>query len=376
MRVRPFRIILLLVLFTTCHKKEVILPPNPAPVPVGIDSFIRGVDLSFTPEIRSAGTIFKYNNVANNILSILKNRGINTVRLRLWYSPASGHSNLQEVVSFATEITNIGLSVYLDIHYSDTWADPGNQTKPAAWQSLSFAHLKDSVYSYTKRVVQACADAGAKPAIVQIGNETNSGFLWNEGKVGGSYNVNWPNYAALLKSGIQAVKDVDPGIKTMIHFAGTSGADWFFSNLQSQAVNYDYIGLSYYPVWHGKDLDILKQDLTALVNTYNKPLIIAETAYPFTLGWNDYTNNTIGLADQIIPAYAASLSGQANFIAALIKKIRSLPNSKGAGICYWAPDWVAFRGPTATNGSSGENLALFDFNNNAVPALDSLGISK
>ena len=375
--VRPLRIILLLFLFTNCHKKEVIPPPTaPAPVPVGTDSFIRGVDLSFTPEIRSAGTLFKYNNVVGNILSIVKDRGINTVRLRLWYSPASSHSNLQEIIGFATEIKNMGLAVYLDIHYSDTWADPGNQTKPAAWQSLSFTQLKDSMYSYTKRVVKACSDAGAKPSIVQIGNETNSGFLWDDGRVGGSYNVNWPNYAALLKSGIQAVKDVDPGIKTMIHFAGSSGADWFFSNLQSQTVNYDYIGLSYYPVWHGKDLDILSQDLTALVNTYNKPIIIAETAYPFTLGWNDYTNNIIGLTNQLIPAYAASLSGQANFISALIKKIRSLPNSKGAGICYWAPDWVAFKGPIATNGSVWENLALFDFNNNAVPALDSLGGSK
>lgn len=366
-------ILALLAGIVACNKPKPSPAPDPAPIPPAARTIMRGVDLSYTPEIRSVGTVYKYNNTAGDILDICKARGINTVRLRLWYNPASSRSGLSEVLNFATEIKNKGLYVYLDIHYSDTWADPGVQTKPAAWQSLSLAALNDSVYRYTKRVVQAFSDAGAKPLIVQIGNETNSGFLWSDGRVGGAYDVNWPAYANLVKQGIRGVKEVDPAIKTMIHFAGYSGADWFFGNLRTQAVDYDYIGISYYPIWHGKDLAQLSQNLNSLASNFNKPIIIAETNYAFTLGWNDQTNNLIGLPDQLIPAYPASPAGQASFMGSLIRVIYSVPNAMGQGVCYWAPDMVAYRGTTATNGSAFENIALFDFANNALPALDSLG---
>lgn len=350
-----------------CTKNSSSKKPNGAAV------FIRGVDLSFTPEIRTTSTLFKYKNAEKDILSVCKEVGINTVRLRLWYSPVTKHSGLAEVTEFANEIKSKGLNILLDIHYSDTWADPGKQSKPMAWNSITVATLHDSIYAYTKRVVQLLADAGAKPAIVQVGNEINSGFLWDDGRIGGVFDPNWSNFTKLIKQGIKAVKDVDPDIKTMIHFAGYEDADWFYKQIKDQGVDYDYMGISYYPMFHGKDIDRMYQKLSSLVTTFNKQLIIVETSYPFTLGWNDYTHNLLGSSDQLIPAYPATEVGQAQFVTALIKRLKALPGNKGVGLIYWAPDWVAYRGSTALDGSSAENQALFNFSNNAVPAFDSLG---
>lgn len=346
--------------------------PTPTPAPLNTD-FIRGVDLSFTPEIIAVGTVFKDNNQPKDIVQIFKDKGINTVRLRVWHTPVDAHSSLQEVLDFAKTLNAKGFNIWLDIHYSDTWADPSNQTKPAAWKNASFSVLKDSIYQYTSNTVQAFKSAGITLKIVQIGNETNSGFLWDLGKVGGTFDSNWGNYALLVKEGLRAVKDVSSTTKTMLHFAGFDSADWFFSNITAQTVSFDYIGLSYYPVWHGKSLDALQTSLTSLINKYQKPIIIAETSYPFTLGWNDYTNNVVGNSSQLIPAYDATPDGQNAYTKALFEVMRNLPSKQGLGICWWAPEWVSFKGPTATNGSDAENLTLFDFNNNALPALTSLG---
>ena len=338
--------------------------------------FIRGVDLSFTPEILLAGTQFKDNNQTKDLVQIFKDKGINTVRLRLWHTPVDAHSSLQEVIDFAKILNATGLNIWLDIHYSDTWADPGNQSLPAAWKNASLTDLKDSVYQYTSSTIQTFNKAGITLKIVQIGNETNSGFLWGLGKVGGIFDSNWSNYALLVKQGIQAVKDKSSSTKTLIHFAGYNGADWFYSNLAAQNVSYDYIGLSYYPVWHGKSFDSLYTSLTSLITKYHKPVIIAETSYPFTLLWNDNTNNLVGSASQLIPAYDATPDGQNAYTKAMIDLMASLPNQQGLGICWWAPEWVSFKGPNATNCSTSENLTLFDFNNNSLPALTSLGAYK
>lgn len=350
----------------------VVAPPIP-PVATLNPDFIRGVDLSFTPEILAATTQFKDNGQTKDLLQICKDKGINTVRLRVWYNPVDTHSSTAEAVEFAKTVTAKGLNVWLDIHFSDTWADPAHQSLPAAWKNLGFTVLKDSIYQYTSRTVQAFKSVGISLKIVQIGNETNSGFLWDLGRVGGSFDTNWGNYAALVKEGIRAVKDVSSSTKTMIHFAGIDGSDWFFNNISQQAISYDYIGLSYYPFWHGKNLDAIASGMNTLISKYQKPIIIAETSYPFTLGWNDYTNNIVGTSSQLIPAYDATPDGQNAYTKALINMMKNLPGQQGLGICWWAPEWVSFKGPTATNGSTWENLTLFDFSNNALPALTSFG---
>ena len=330
--------------------------PEPTPIPTE-DSFIRAADLSFLPEIEAAGVSFKYNNVVQDPLLTLKNAGVNYIRIRLWNNPINGHSNLSEVKQLATKVRTHGMKVWLTVHYSDTWADPGNQTKPVAWQNLNFSDLKSAVSVYTTQVVTEI-----KPEIIQIGNETNDGFLWPEGKL----STNETQYLELTNTAISSVKTANSATKIMLHFAGISNsADWYFNKVKN--LNYDYIGISYYPVYHGTSLTDLKTKLTTLSQTYNKKIILAETSYPFTLSWNDWTNNVVGQSNQLVAGYDATASGQKNYILAIKSLVKSVPN--GSGFCYWGGEWVAFKGNQATNGSTWENQALWDFNNNALEAI-------
>jgi len=318
---------------------------------------IRSADMSYLPLIESEGTLYKHNNVAQDAITTLKNAGCNTIRMRLWYSPTDAHCGFAEVKALAARVRSAGLKVWLTVHYSDTWADPGNQAKPAAWQSMSFIDMKSAVATYTTQIMTEI-----NPDIIQIGNETNDGMLWPEGKL----SAHEDQYKQLVTAATTAIRAKSDTAKIMLHFAGINGADWYFSKVSS--LDFDYIGLSYYPVWHGKSLDALKNTMNTLGQLYNKKVVIAETAYPFTLGYNDYTNNIVGLENQLITTYPATAAGQKNYLLAIKSMIDE--STSGIGFSYWGSEWVAFRGPTATNGSSFENQALWDFNNNALPALD------
>lgn len=318
---------------------------------------MRGADLSFLPEVEGAGAeFFASNDAPANVVTLLKSRGCNTIRMRLWHTPSANHSTLDEVETMADRVRAAGMKVYLSLHYSDTWADPGNQAKPGAWNGLSLADLKDSVYLYTKKVM-----ARIDPDYIQIGNEINGGMLWEDGRI-----ANLANFFALVKEGCRAAREVKPAAKIMIHFAGTDNADWFFAQVKNQGVDYDLVGLSYYPVWHGLSLETLKARVNTLITDTGKPVVIAETAYPFTLGWNDNTNNIVGLSSQLVTGYPATPEGQKNFLLAIKSMLKQ--NVKGAGFCYWGAEWVAFRGPAALDGSAAENQALFSFANKELPA--------
>ena len=352
-------VIVLFFVLAACKKNNNPSPTNPGNPSSGQQTIIRGADLSFLPEITEAGTTFyDSTGVATDPLTIFKDNGCNTVRIRLWYQPATVHSSFSEVLAFSKTIHAAGMNVWLDIHYSDTWADQGHQAKPASWVNLSTSVLEDSVYQYTKRVVGAI-----QPEFVQIGNEINDGFLWNNGKTN-----NTNTFIALLNQGIKAAREADDSTKIIIHFAGYKGAFWFYRLLQSHNVNYDIIGISYYPWWHGKDMNVMEDSLSRLSTVFNKKVVIAETAYPFTLGWNDLTNNTIGDSSQLIPQFPATPQGQKNYLMSLRQVLNKNPYNMG--FCYWEPDWVAFKGTQATNGSSWENLTLFDFQNKVLPGMD------
>jgi arabinogalactan endo-1,4-beta-galactosidase len=247
------------------------------------------------------------------------------------------------------------MKVWLSVHFSDTWADPGNQAKPAAWNGISFSRLKDSVSVYTKKIVTEI-----NPDYIQIGNEINSGFLFPEGSLN---NLN--QLKELLTAGTQAVRANAPNCKIMLHCAGYDVADYFFSTLSS--IDYDIMAVSYYPIWHGKDLNQLKTVLTNLSSSKNKPVVIAEVAYPFTFDYNDFTNNIIGDNSQIISTYPATREGQKNFLLQVKNIINAIP--RGVGFCYWGAEWISMYGPTATNGSSWENQALWGFDNKALPVI-------
>ena len=239
-----FTITVITILFYSCSKDSPTPTPTPNPNPTSTD-FIRAADLSFLPLIESEGTIYKHNGTSENALTTLKNAGCNAVRIRLWKDPSDSHSGLAEVKALALRAKNAGLKVWLTVHYSDTWADPANQTKPVAWQSLSFADLKIAVASYTTTVLNEI-----QPDIYQIGNETNDGMLWPEGKL----STNENQYLQLVQVATSTIRNVSPTTKIMLHYAGIdAGATYYFNKVAS--VDYDYIGLSYYPIWHGKVLN-------------------------------------------------------------------------------------------------------------------------
>lgn len=369
----------ILIMLAACSKNNggqtspvvtppVVTPPVTDTTPV---LTIRGADLSFLPEIEQAGTTFYDSTGAKPALDIFKEYGCNLVRVRLWHTPAGVHSALPEVLAFCKKIQQSGLQILLDLHYSDTWADPSHQSTPAAWAGLSLSVLNDSVKAYSQHVIEQLKAQNTMPAIVQVGNEINAGMLWNNGKVNSSTDANWVNFAGLVKSGIAGVKAADAGnaIAIMLHYAETDGAADFYNNMKTNAVPYDIIGLSYYPWWGTKDLSVVSTQLNQLAVNFNKKIFIAETAYPWTLQWNDYTNNNVGETGQLITNYQATPAGQLQFLQKLKTIITSVPNKLGLGYCYWAPDWVAFKGPTATDGSSWENLAMFDFTGKALPAM-------
>ncbi len=342
--------LLLLLCLAACQK--------PAPEKPKEKFFIRSADLSKLPEWEEKGAVFRTaSGQREEALQIFRSAGLNIVRIRLWVNPSGVHSSLKEVTAFSQKIQSMGLKVWLDLHYSDTWADPGKQTKPETWQNLSFTQLEDTVYAYTLRVVTRI-----HPQFVQIGNEINNGFLWDDGK------IDHPeHFIALLQKGTSAVRHTDTAIRIILHYAGYYGAETFFSLLQKYHADYDLIGLSYYPWWHGKSLDVLQQTILRLQTAHHKAVVLAETAYPFTLAWNDNTNNFVGNRQQLIADYPPTPEGQKTFLLALRSIIETTPY--GGGLCYWEPEWVTIKQAGNTTGSPWENMALFNFQNRAMSSM-------
>lgn len=346
-----YYLILFLLLFSCSKKGDTPFEQEKYP-------FILSADLSALPLIESKNIVF-YNadNEAEDMLTTLKNNGINTVRLRLWHRPQNTNSSFNEVKTFSETLHSMGFKVWLSVHYSDTWADPGHQSVPQVWEDIAYEVLKDSINNYTTRIIQEI-----KPDIFQIGNEINPGFLLPYGDIN-----NASQFLDLLKTASQAIRNSSDVCKIMIHYAGINNPESFFHKIES--LDYDIIGLSFYPIWHGKDLDELSNTINNLSDNYNKSIAIAETAYPFTLNWNDYTNNIVGLEEQLIlPDYPASPQGQKNFISTIINIVKN--DSLGFGVSYWGGELIAFNGPTSENGSPWENQAFYDFNNKVLPVIE------
>jgi beta-galactosidase len=184
-----------------------------------------------------------------------------------------GFCGLGYTKQMAARAKKYGMKLLLNFHYSDYWADPQQQNKPLAWKDLDFNTLKDSLKSYTKRVLIALRDQGTLPEMVQVGNEINHGMLWPDGHIG-----NLDNLAELLKAGVEGVREVDPSIVVMMHIAlggQNREATFWLDNMIARGVDFDIIGLSYYPRWHGT-LDDLKFNLNTLAKRYKKDLNVLE----------------------------------------------------------------------------------------------------
>jgi len=338
------------------------------------NEFMKGVDLSMLKQVEDNGGLF-YDNV-NQIDPIqeFNSKGINTVRLKIWHNPLLNYNDLESVLEIAERVKNADLDLLLDFHYSDTWADPSNQNKPAAWENLNFDTLCDSIEQYSRYVITKLKNQNTLPKYVQIGNETDCGFLWPDGYVCGESNndIQWNKLRDLFMHAIEGVNtalDFEDSLKIISHVS--SGGNWFFGNLLEEDIPIDILAISYYPMWHGTLAD-LNQNINMLATQFGKPVLVVETAYPFTLSWNDNTNNILGLETQLLDGYEASEEGQFLFLYDLISLVHD--NDFGYGICYWAPDWIS----TSQFGSPWENQALFDFDGqllDAVSVFDDANVS-
>ncbi len=289
---------------------------------VPMDTFAKGADVSWLPQMEKSGFKF-YDDLGNqkDCLDILKEHGMNTIRLRTWVNPSNdpynGHCSTAETVEMAVRAKNKGFRLMIDFHYSDTWSDPANQKKPAAWQKHSFEELKEDIYNYTYEVMVELKNAGITPEWVQIGNEINPGMLLPDGS-----SENMGKLTQFINKGYEAVKKVSPETLAIIHIA--SGADtdvcrWFFDGLKENKAEYDVIGLSYYPYWDKKSyketIDTLIFNMNDMVKRYDKKVMIVETG-----GQDSEEEDTY------------------NMLSEEIKKVREINEGKGLGVLYWEPE--------------------------------------
>jgi arabinogalactan endo-1,4-beta-galactosidase len=330
------------VLLSGCSNKNSSTPTNPDE-----PFFAKGADVSWVTEMEAAGVKFyNSNGVEQACMQILKDKGMNSIRLRAWVNPAKGWNNTKDVVVKAKRAKNLGMKLMIDFHYADDWADPGKQPKPDAWSSLSFTDLKTALYNYTKGVMDTLKMNDLTPDWVQVGNETNDGMLWEDGRASKSMG----NFAQLVKSGYDAVKAVSPATLVIVHLS--NGFDnslfrWMFDGLKQNGATLDIIGMSLYPSYapspYTNHWDSVNQqcllNMKDMVSRYQTPVMIVEVGMPY---------------DQ--PGAAKS------FIADIIAKTKSLSNNMGLGVFYWEPECY--------NKWNGYTLGAFDNSGKPTIALD------
>jgi len=250
-------------------------------VPKKVADKILGADISFLPELENRGMKFSDNGTPGDAIEIMKAHGFNYIRLRIFnepanpkgYSPNKGFCDLAHTEAMAKRIKAAGMKFLLDFHYSDYWADPQQQNKPAAWVGQDFTTLKKSLHDYTVKVMQALKDQGTTPDMVQVGNEINHGMVWPDGAIN-----NLDSLAQLIYAGVTAVKEVSPSTTIMLHIAlggQNQEARFFLDNMKARNVPFDVIGLSYYPRWHGT-LEDLKNNMADLAKRYPQQVMVAE----------------------------------------------------------------------------------------------------
>ena len=345
---KNFKIILPLLLsflfFTSCNSQTNV-DQTPTPIPT-ISAFAKGADVGWLPQMEATGyKFYDTDGKQKDCLQLLKDRGINTIRLRVWVNPsndkASGHCSPAETVTMAVRAKKLGMRIMIDFHYSDSWADPGKQTKPAAWVNHTFLELQNDVYNHTFEVLNLLKAAGVTPEWVQVGNEIPGGMLWPDGK-----SSNFGQLAQLLNKGYDAVKAVNTKIKVIVHVdEGNNNAKfrWFFDNATANNVKYDVIGLSYYPYWIKSDYKVtiadLANNLNDMASRYDKEVMVVEVGGDFTLVQNTY-----------------------DMLAATIKAVKAVPNNKGLGVIYWEPQ--------GEKSWSGYQLNAWQSDGKPSPALD------
>ena len=338
-------------------------------IPQEEPSFYYGADLSYVNEMLDCDAVYKNaTGTAKDPYKIFSEAGANLVRVRLWHNPTwTLYSNYEDVKKTIKRAKVEGMHVLLDFHYSDTWADPASQVIPAAWE----AQIKNKeilgglLYDYTYKILADLAVLYLLPEIVQVGNETNRMILQKEGE---NASMDWDRNAFLINKGIKAVRDIaiekNKEIGVMLHIAQPENGLWWFKQATDAGIiDYDWIGLSYYPIWSDYKLDNVGPVFKTLIDTYKKRLMVVETAYPFTLENNDPANNILN-ESALISGYPATQQGQLDYM----KKLEDVINSSGGeGLVYWEPAWVSTKCSTLWGqGSHWDNATFFDFENKAT----------
>jgi arabinogalactan endo-1,4-beta-galactosidase len=312
--------------------------------------YAAGADLSFLKQAEDRGTQFKDNGKTAPGLQIFKDHGYNWIRLRLFHTPTDLPNNLAYTIATAQAAKKLGFKFLLDYHYSDTWADPGKQFIPKAWASMTHAELVEAVFDYTKETITAFREAGVLPEMVQIGNEITNGMMWPDGRLP----QNWDNFAALIKAGVAGVEaGKGNNAKPLIMIHIDKGGDRvktkaFFDKLNTYRADFDIIGQSFYPWWHGSLLD-LHENLVFMAREYHKDIIVVEAAYNWTPG--EYTKKA--------GPFAETPEGQRDFLDELNRMVLSTPDGLGKGVFWWEP---AVTGGLMRRG-------MFDKEYNALPVM-------
>lgn len=320
--------------------------------------FYKGMDISSLPECLAQGMrVRDLDGTETEAFALLEKYGVNAVRLRIWHTPANepfsgGYCDLAHTIEMAKQARAHGMRLLLDFHYSDFWADPAKQKKPKAWEDLGGAALEEAVFSYTKDVLEQMKAQGVLPDMVQIGNEIRSGLLFPDGEL-----PDWAGMVRLVNAGIRGARAAagPDELEVMIHLDQGGRyfylKDWFTKALENGLEDFDLIGLSYYPFWHGTFRD-LKTTLERLVSDYGKPVMIVETAH----AWRIAEHGFIDRVQERIAGVPATPEGQRRVLELVEQIVAAVPDGRGLGLYYWEPLSM----PRDGHGGWGENMGLLD----------------
>lgn len=364
------------------------------------DDFIIGVDMSSILDVLAKGGVFyNANGEEQDVFEILKDYGVNYVRIRLWHNPTNeqglgfggGNNDTNTGIEIAKRAARVGMRIALDFHYSDFWADPSKQSIPRAWTGFTDEQVVDAIYTYTKDTLKAFEKAGVRPHMVQIGNEINNGMVYPNGNIA---TRGYRRLAMFLNAGLKAVKEISPKIQTVIHLAEGASEQrltYFFDKMVENNVEFDIIGLSYYSFWHGT-LEKFQQTLAALEARYPQQIAVMEYSYGYTDYSNEFSANIYSSEMESEGGYKTSMQGQASYIRDVNAAVASIES--GIGSFYWEPAWLAVNGAGWASGGAIEyltaqgddvssigkaswaNQALFSFSGKVLPSLNVFNLMR
>lgn len=366
------------------------------------DDFYRGMDASAVLALENSGVkYYNFDGEKQDVFMTLAQTGVNYIRLRVWNDPydengngyGGGNNDVATAIALGQRATKYGMKVCIDFHYSDFWADPKKQFVPKAWEGMDIEEKSDALYNFTLESLTQLLDAGVDVGMVQIGNEINNGM---------SGETDVANVRKLLTAGSKAVREaaVNSGkeILVAVHYTNIDDMkklDTLLTGLQVKEIDYDIVGLSFYPYWHGT-MDDLKNAITHIRNTYGKKVYVAENAYCYTAEDGDGSANSVEGTDDLAEGYSASVQGQANEV----RDVCAAASEAGAeGVFYWEGTWIPVGPADADNsdlwekygsgwassyasgydpkdagqyygGCSWDNQAMFDFTGHPLASLN------